>query len=122
MHAAIQLQTKLRMTRAFAALIIALSLSVSLTPAKAQSIDAAPIELPAETADHSLKALLEVLKDDAARTALIEELETTVAKAADSANTVDEPVEKVVSLGRRIALITQEIGQETVATLSGLWT
>ncbi len=105
----------------FAAVIIALSLSLKETSVQAQSSEAAPTESHAETADNALKTLLDVLKDEAARTRLIKELEATVAVEEQAAPTVDEPVAEGISLGRRIALITQEIGQEAVATLSGLW-
>jgi len=122
MRAAIQLLRKLRMMRSVSALIIALSLSVSLTPAEAQSTVIAPADANAGTDNTSLKTLLDVLKDEDARKKLIEELEATLVKAAEPAASLDEPVVEVISLGRRIALITQEFGQETIATLSGLWT
>lgn len=121
MQAAIQLLKKLRMMRAFFALMIALSLSVSLPTAQAQSIDLAPTGSNSETSDSALNTLLEVLKDEDARTKLIEELEATVAATDEAATTVVEPVEEGVSLGRRIAMVTQEVGQDAVATLTGLW-
>ncbi len=79
-------EPKLRMIRAFFALILALSLSFGVLPAQAQSIDPAATELKAETANNALETLLEVLKDDTARTKLIEELEATVANAEEAAD------------------------------------
>ncbi len=76
-----------------------------------------------------LATLLEVLKDDTARAKLIADLETTLASDAKPAD-APPALEKVaraasddgLSIGRQIAQITQEIGQETVATLTAFWT
>lgn len=114
------------------ALLMAGILTSGLTPyaAQAQSVlsggGAAPSEAtdtPADTAT-PLSTLLEILKDDEARAELISELEKTVAPA-DPAATEDTTIETVttetVSLGRRIALVTQAIGEETVDTLTKFW-
>lgn len=91
-----------------------------VNPAQAQTGINIPAETNAETDDTALRTLLDVLKDDSARSSLIEELEAATTKTAPI-TAVDEPVVEVVSLGRRIALITQEVGQEAVATFSGIW-
>lgn len=74
-----------------------------------------------------LATLLEVLKDDAARAELIADLEKTV--SPDTATTGVEVLDEVsqsaseegISVGRKIALITQEIGQDAAATVSSFW-
>ncbi|MFK8042967.1 mechanosensitive ion channel domain-containing protein [Congregibacter sp.] len=121
MRAAIQLLTKLRM-RAYFAFVLALTLSFHLSPAQAQLSSGTPTEEQVVTDSSALKSLLDVLKDDTARSKLIEELEATTIRAAEQMATVSEPAVEAVSLGRRIALITQEISEDAVATLSGLWT
>jgi small-conductance mechanosensitive channel len=121
MHEGIQRTAKLRMIGAFYALVFALSSSFGVSPAQAQSIDFSPNKSSSETANNALNSLLEVLKDEAARSRLIEELEAAGVMAGGIPTTVAEPVAERVSLGRRIALITQEFGQEAAAKASVLW-
>ncbi|AXI44250.1 mechanosensitive ion channel domain-containing protein [Sulfitobacter sp. SK011] len=121
MHFATRRFTKLRILWACCALMLALGLGLSVTSAQAQSTDLDPAEANVETGTSALNSLLEVLQNDTARARLIEELEATLIAADEAATTVIEPVEEGVSLGRRIALMTQEVGQEAVATLSGIW-
>ena len=71
-----------------------------------------------------LATLLDVLRDDAARAALIAELEQTVMPA--EAETVQDPTvetaaTETVSVARRIALVTQRVGEESVATVTEFW-
>ena len=121
MHTAKRQFEKLGMLRLACVLMLAVGLSFDLTAVQAQTTAPAPAESSAQTGEGALSSLLEVLKDEAARTKLIEELETSLATRGDAATTVNEPVEEDVSLGRRIALITQEVGQDAVAKLSGMW-
>lgn len=120
MQTMVQRLTKLRMIGKIFTLILALILSLSVIPARAQSVDLAPTKANAETVHNALNLLLEVLRDEAARNMLIEELEATVATAMGVETTAVEPVVEGVSLGRRIAMFTQEVGQEAAATLGGL--
>ena len=75
-----------------------------------------------------LSTLLEVLKDDAARAALIADLEKTVTPEAATetapvvAQSPSESGSQGISIGRRIALQTQQIGEETIATVQSFWT
>ncbi len=76
--------------------------------------------------DHAtpLATLLEILKDDTARAELIAELEQTVMSAEAPASedpTIDTAATESVSIARRIALVTQRVGEETVTTLSEFW-
>jgi small-conductance mechanosensitive channel len=69
-----------------------------------------------------LATLLEILKDDSARAELISEPERTVSPDLKADETTVETVTtEAVSLGRRIALVTQRIGEETVSTLTDFW-
>jgi len=120
MQVALQGFTKLSVIRAFSALVLALNLVFYVNPSQAQTGVNASAEMSAATDNTALKTLLDVLKDDSARSRLIEELEAATTKA-EPISALDEPVVEVVSLGRRIALITQEVGQEAVATFSGVW-
>jgi len=121
MHTSKRKFKKLRMLTPFCILVLALNLSLGLTSVQAQTTGLASAEQSAENEASALNSLLEVLKDDAARTKLIEELETSLANRGDAETTLNEPIEEGVSLGRRIGLITQEVGQEAVAKLSGMW-
>lgn len=121
MQAASKKLTKTRMLGAFFAMILSMILSVSTSPVQAQSTDPAASESSTELTDGGLKTLLTILRDDAARAKLIEELEAATAPAEDAATIETEPAGVQLSLGRRIALVTQEFGQEAVATLERLW-
>ncbi|EEB84984.1 mechanosensitive ion channel domain-containing protein [Roseobacter sp. GAI101] len=74
-----------------------------------------------------LSTLLDVLKDDAARAALIADLEKTVAPQAATEDapaleqTPQETEAESMSIGRKIALQTQQVGEETIATLQSFW-
>lgn len=116
--------TKTRMLGTLLALIFFLIINVSLSTStvQAQTTGLVPTESSAETTDDGLKALLEILKDDAARAKLIEELEVAAAPAAEGATTEIESAGEHLSLSRRIALVTQEFGQEAAARVGGLWT
>ena len=123
----------------FGAFLVALLLSFVPAIANAQSLftgGSSKSEAPASespTADPAnadpLATLLTVLKDDKARAALIADLESSIGGPAPTATTDVPVLEKVVkvakedgtSLGRRIALVTQRVGEDTVATLSGFW-
>jgi len=70
-----------------------------------------------------------VLKDDDARAALIADLEKSLDASGDPAGDENPAIETIteaadaegVSVGRQIALITQQIGQDTVSTLTSFW-
>ncbi len=71
-----------------------------------------------------LAALLDVLRDETARATLIAELEqslTPAEGASDQEPVIDTPATETVSIARRIALVTQRAGEETVATLTEFW-
>lgn len=74
-----------------------------------------------------LSTLLDVLKDDAARAALIADLEKTVTPQAATEDapaleqTPQETEAESMSIGRKIALQTQQVGEETIATLQSFW-
>lgn len=122
MQAVVHKLRKTRMNWAFAATILFLGLSLGTTPVHAQSTDPAPAESNAAMTDDGINTLLRILKDDAARAKLIEELEAAAAPAENATATVSEPVEEVISLGRRIALVTQEFAEEAVVVLTGIST
>ncbi len=121
-----------RMHMLGAALLI-LTLTLAPLTAQAQSLfkpggASAPAAEATATEATPLATLLEVLKDDAARAALIAELEATV--PPQTAPPEDAPIleqathaamDDGISVGRQIALITQRIGEDTVATLSQFW-
>lgn len=110
-------------SKVMVATLLVLSLSVSPSPADAQSADVTQTDA-ANAGPHnsSLQTLLDVLKDDQARAQLIEELEASMPKAAEPAASADETVAEAVSVGRRIALITQEAGQVAASAISATWT
>ncbi|PTX56169.1 small-conductance mechanosensitive channel [Litoreibacter ponti] len=94
-----------------------LAFFVALTGAPSAAQDQA-----AEGADGALSTLLDVLKDDAAREKLIAELEASVAPAAEAvAETATATAQEQVSLGRRIAVFTQEAVEGTVERATALW-
>ncbi len=96
--------------------IVALAIGV----ASAQAQTSEPV--PEDHTQSALQLLLEVLKDDAARTDLIQQLEAATAPATRAAVTEAEPADESMSLGRRIALVTQQIAQDTVQGLTSAWT
>lgn len=122
MQAVVHKLRKTRMIWAFAATILFLGLSLGTAPVHAQSTDPAPAESNAAMTDDGINTLLGILKDDAARAKLIEELEAAAAPAENATATVSEPVEEVISLGRRIGLVTQEFAEEAVVVLTGIST
>lgn len=83
-----------------------------------------PAQAQTATDDAPINSLLEVLRDDNARATLIESLEASVTEApvTELAEILDEPIVEGISLGRRIALVTQRLSQETVAKFNGFWT
>ncbi|WP_145108187.1 mechanosensitive ion channel domain-containing protein [Cereibacter sediminicola] len=66
-------------------------------------------------------ALLELLRDDAARAALIGELERAAATAA-AADPVAPPSAEILSLGRSAALFTQGIAEAAARSVQDFWT
>ena len=70
-----------------------------------------------------------MLKDDDARAALIADLEKSLDASGAPAGDANPAIETIteaadaegVSVGRQIALITQQIGQDTVSTLTSFW-
>ncbi|WP_101342112.1 mechanosensitive ion channel domain-containing protein [Cereibacter azotoformans] len=65
-------------------------------------------------------ALLELLRDDAARAALIGELERAAATAA-AENPVAPPSAEILSLGRSAALFTQGIAENAARSVQDFW-
>ncbi len=76
---------------------------------------------PAPEAEASLQSLLDVLKDDAARTALIEELEATISSTADTTVNEAEPDVAQAALARQIASVTASFAEDAFSTLSTVW-
>ncbi len=79
----------------------------------------------ASAAAAQARALVEVLQDDTARQALISELERIASPAATTegetvAEILDVPEENAISLGRRLALLSQETAQTVADSLSVL--
>lgn len=107
---------KIRMIRALAAIVLSLGVGFAV---HAQPSDAPLGGSGEEAARGSLETLLEILKDDAARADLIAELESAATPAPDAA--ASQPVEEALSLGRSIALVTQEFAQEAVAMFAAVW-
>ncbi len=110
------------------AVLAAILAAVLTLPAPAQiSAPAAPeatAETPADTPAARAEALVQVLRDDEAREALIAELERLAAGpeagAAPSAETETEP-EREPSISRRLAETTQGAAEAAVNRLQGLW-
>ncbi|WP_420024621.1 mechanosensitive ion channel domain-containing protein (plasmid) [Cereibacter azotoformans] len=67
-------------------------------------------------------ALLELLRDDAARAALIGELERAAATAAAAEDPVAPPSAEILSLGRSAALFTQGIAENAARSVQDFWT
>lgn len=121
-----------------ASLLMAVFLTLSPLAVQAQSLfmgggssDKETTEAaPDAVAKAPLDSLLEVLKDDDAREALIADLEKSLDASGNPAGDENPAIETItaaadaegVSVGRQIALITQQIGQDTVSTLSSFWT
>lgn len=122
MRVLVQTVKKFRMLTALLFLSVALFLSIISFPAHAQDGGVAPTNADAVAGNAALETLLEVLKDDAARTKLIEDLEAALTTTTEPAQTLGAAPAEGLSLGRRIALITQEVSEDAVATLSALWT
>ncbi len=108
--------------------VIGLGAPAAMAQFSTGSSDAAAAE-PTATGEDSgpLATLLDILRDDAARAKLIEELEATVDAPADAAaegaaEAAARGADEQISIGRRIATVTQEIGENTVATLTEVWT
>ncbi len=118
-------------------LVVALFLTLAPFAAQAQSLftgggssDTEATETTPEAgAKAPLDTLLEVLKDDDARAALIADLEKSLDASGDPEGDENPAIETIteaadaegVSVGRQIALITQQIGQDTVSTLTSFW-
>jgi len=118
-------------------LVVALFLTLAPFAAQAQSLftgggssnTETTETTPAAGAKAPLDTLLEVLKDDNARAALIADLEKSLDASGDPAGDENPAIETItaaadaegVSVGRQIALITQQIGQDTVNTLTSFW-
>ncbi|MDC0116020.1 mechanosensitive ion channel [Octadecabacter sp.] len=88
------------------------------------SMLSAPPAFAQDSNPDTLTTLLETLQDDDARAALISELETLAATQAP-----ETPLEEVltaptenISIGRRIALFTQDIVEATTARATAIWT
>ena len=88
-------------------------------PAVAQTT-AAPSSAAAET-ESALADLLATLKDDAARAALIAELEAATSGAAQPADTVPEILDTPLSLGERIAVLTKALAEDAVGAVTSLY-
>ena len=118
-------------------LVVALFLTLAPFAAQAQSLFTGGGSSNTETTETTpeagakapLDTLLEVLKDDDARAALIADLEKSLDASGDPAGDENPAIETItaaadaegVSVGRQIALITQQIGQDTVNTLTSFW-
>lgn len=121
MRVAAEQLMRLRMAKIVCTVILALCLSLGETPAQAQSLYVNSTQTSQGAESNPLNSLLEVLKDEQARTKLIKELEASLAEADGNAVSQAEPFVESISLGRRIALITQEFGQSAAATFGGIW-
>jgi len=96
-------------------------LATVVTAAYAQAPNAATNDAQASAENAALQSLLDVLRDDAARSQLIAELEATVAQSSQPEVVVETPIPEAISLPRRIALITQNIAEDAMATISQTW-
>lgn len=100
---------------------LALMISFGLTAGSVQAQSMLPAETAPETSSNTLDLLIEVLKDDAARSALISELESAAASGSADAAPATGPEPETPSLGSRLALVTQTFGQGLATTLGGIW-
>ncbi|MAY87321.1 MAG: mechanosensitive ion channel protein MscS [Pseudooceanicola sp.] len=115
-------------TLLFASLGLGSGATAQILPGTGGSAEPETSEPAAGEPSGRLQTLLEILKDDTARAELISELEQglagTSAAAEIPADTVAEAVadtESDISLGRRIALVTQDVAETAVAELSTIW-
>lgn len=112
------------MTRTLARLTAHLVLILALAlpqAAMAQLLPGLPggEEAPAgEAAPTPLETLIEVLKDDTARQALLEELE---ARAAAESGETAVPPEEAATIGSRIGDFTQGAAEAVAGSVAGLW-
>ncbi|MEP3441637.1 MAG: mechanosensitive ion channel domain-containing protein [Sulfitobacter sp.] len=110
--------------RTLAAIVLTLfCITLTLAPASAQQSQSETTDQSTSSSD-TLETLLDTLKDDDARAALISELET-LAQANTSTEVVDEVLtetSETVSIGRRIALFTQDVVQQASDRITSLWT
>ncbi|MBM9593836.1 mechanosensitive ion channel domain-containing protein [Roseitranquillus sediminis] len=95
------------------ALLLVLALGVIGASAAAQ--DTAPKETPVPPAE----TLLEILRDDTSRQALIAELERLTETEVEEAVEAEPPVAQ--SVGRRIANVTQEAANSAAENLQSFW-
>ncbi|WMT87248.1 mechanosensitive ion channel [Pelagibacterium sp. 26DY04] len=92
--------------------------------AQAQGADAVATEESASDPQQALAQLIEVLRDDAARDALIAELEANLATQGAEATAATEeqsPAEELRSFGSQIADFTRETVESVARSLSQLW-
>ena len=71
------------------------------------------------TADAALSDLIEVLKDDQARAALIAELEGAT-NTAETISEEAEPVQEPLSFGEQVAQVTQTLAQDAAASVTSI--
>ena len=114
--------TRLLLARLAAAVLVLVSLALPV-PAPAQE-EAEPAPAAAEeTTAAQARALVDVLRDEAAREALVAELERLAGEAppeeALEETAEDEPA--ALSLGRQIALATQGAAEAVAGSASELW-
>lgn len=105
---------------ATAGLIFALLLA-DPAPAQAQTIPGISETKEAEPPADRAKALVEVLKDDQARQALIEELERLSGAAEPAAEAEPAEESRPQSIGRRIAEATRGFAHGALANVRALW-
>lgn len=105
--------------------VLVLSLLLAATPVPAQD-QAPPAGSGEAVSGEPLRNLIEVLRDDAAREALIGELETQLAEeeapAGDGAPDLSAVAEEPVTLSGRIALMTQAASELAAETVAQSWT
>lgn len=105
-----------RMPMVAVALFFLGMISAQLTFAQpSTSVDAKAME---ETADANLRALIDVLKDDASRTKLLEELDKIVEQNDGPAAVETAPM----SVARQAAEFTQDMAHDTSTLVSKIWT
>jgi len=85
-------------------------------PAQAQSLFPAAPETDAAAADQNAAAtLVEILRDDTARAALIRQLEAAATNGDIEAATAEPPATEQMSLARQVAEYTRDIAEEATA-------
>lgn len=100
--------------RPFASALLFFCLALGAFPAMAQ-------EQAAEDPQQALGQLIEVLRDDTAREALIAELEAGIDENAETPAAEPSPSTELRSLGSRIAAFTAETVEGTAQSLRQLW-